>query len=303
MHKWTRRTLLGAGALATLAAVLAVGVYGASETRLRRAYEVTGAQLAVTGEAAQVERGRHLAVSLAKCTDCHGEDLGGKPFFEDAAIGLLNAGNLTSGRGGALTRYDDRQLDAAIRHGVAPDGRALVYMPSQEYQHLGDEDVAAIIAYLRSVPPVDREFAAPRIGPIGRALLVTGKMKLLPAEVIEHRARTAPVPIPPAGPTREYGAYLTRIGGCYSCHGPALAGGEPSGPPGSPLPPNITRGGIGGWSEADWVRAMRTGVRPDGTTLTDFMPWRAMSQMSDDELRAMWLHLRGVPAVAPAARS
>jgi mono/diheme cytochrome c family protein len=276
-------------------------VYAASESRMKRSYAVTGVALSITRDSAQLERGRHLATALAKCTDCHGEDLGGRPFFEDPVMGLLYASNLTAGRGGILARYDDRQLEAAIRHGVNPEGRALVYMPSQEYQHLGDEDVAAIIAYLRSLPPVDREGFAPRLGPMGRVLLVTGKMKLLPAEMIDHGA--ARPSVPPAGATVEYGEYLSRFGGCFGCHGPDLAGGVPNGPPGSPVPSNITPAGIGSWSEADWFTAMRTGVRPDGTELTDFMPWRLMASMSDDELRAMWLYLRTVPPAGKATGS
>lgn len=297
MKKAVKRALFGAAGLVALGVLAGAGVYAASESRLGRDYEVVGASLAVTGDAAQVERGRHLATALAKCTDCHGDDMGGKMVFEDGAIGRLAATNLTTGRGGVLGRYDDRQLEAAIRHGVAPDGRALVFMPSQEYQHLGDADVAAVIAYLRTVPPVDREFARPRIGPIGRMLLVTGKMPLLPAEAIDH-AR-APGAAPAAGVNAAYGEYLARVGGCFSCHGPQLAGGLVHGPPGTPPSTNITPGGIGAWSEAGFIAAMRTGARPDGRALSEAMPWKAMARMTDDELRALWAYLRTVPTVEP----
>jgi mono/diheme cytochrome c family protein len=298
MKTWTRRVVIGAGTLGAVALIAVGGVYGASQARLNRVYDVAGAQLAVSSDPAVVERGRHLATALAKCTDCHGDDLGGKPLFEDGAIGPLSASNLTAGRGGVLGRYDDRQLDAAIRAGVRPDGRPLVFMPSQEYQHLSDADAAALISYLRSVPPVDREHPAPRVGPVGRALLLAGKMDLVPAELVE-RGRARP-PAPPSGVTREHGEYLARVGGCFSCHGPALAGGLVHGPPGTPPSTNITPGAIGGWSEGDWIAAMRTGRRPDGTAISEAMPWKAMSRMTDDELRAMWLYLRSVPAVTPA---
>lgn len=295
MKTWIRRALIGAGALAVVTVAAAATVYGTSQARLDRVYPVAGARLAISSDPAVVERGRHLATALAKCTDCHGDDLGGKPFFEDPAIGYLSATNLTTGKGGVLARYDDRQLDAAIRGGVGPDGRPLVYMPSQEYQHLSDDDAAALISFLRTAPPVDREHPAPRIGPVGRALLVTGKMHLLPAEQIGGRRARAAVP---AGPSPEYGEYLVQVGGCFSCHGPSLAGGLVNGPPGTPASTNITPGGIGGWSEADWIAAMRTGVRPDGRPLSDAMPWKSMARMSDDELRAMWTYLRSVPPMA-----
>jgi mono/diheme cytochrome c family protein len=293
MKKWTRRALIGAGALTVVAAVAVAGVWGASQSRLSRAYAVAGASLAVPADPASVERGRHLAVALAKCADCHGDDMGGQPFFDDGAMGRVAASNLTTGTGGVLGRYSDAQLEAAIRAGVAHDGRPLIYMPSQEYQHLSDADVGALIAYLRSLPPVDREHAAPRVGPVARALLVTGKMNLLPAETIERTAR--PGETPAEGVTLEYGAYLVRFGGCVSCHQPDLAGGVAAGP--GEVPPNITPAGIGAWTEEDWFRAMRTGRRPDGTQISDAMPWRAMARMTDDELRAMWMYLRSVPAV------
>lgn len=58
---------------------------------------------------------------------------------------------------------------------------------------------------------------------------------------------------------------------------------------------NITRAGIGSWTEADFVRAMRTGVRPDGSTMNPAMPWPLVGQMPDQDLRAIWLYLRAVP--------
>jgi mono/diheme cytochrome c family protein len=299
MKKWPRRILLGGTALVALGVAAGVTVYAMSESRFGRLYDVAGMQLRVSGDPAQVERGRHLATALAKCTDCHGADLGGTVMMEDGAMGVLAASNLTAGRGGVLSRYDDRQLEAAIRHGVAPDGRALLLMPSAEYQHMSDEDVAAVIAYLRTVPPVDRELPAPKAGPIARALLVTGKMPLLSAELIDHRA-AAPA-VAAAGVTAEYGHYLAQVGGCFSCHGPALTGGITHGPPGSPPSTNITPAGIGAWSEADWFAAMRTGKRPDGRDIADAMPWRAMARMTDDELRALWLYLRTVPAAETPA--
>jgi len=212
----------------------------------------------------------------------------------------LIASNLTRGRGGVLGNYTDPQLEAAIRHGVGPDGRGLLFMPSQEFQYLSDEDVAAIIAYVRSVPPVDRQLGGSSVGPIGRVLLLTGAMPLLPAELIDHDAARRPVP--PAAPTREYGEYQARVGGCFGCHGPAL-GGSAEGH-GGPPPANLTPGGgLGAWTEADFFTAMRTGKRPDGTAIDPAMPWRAVGRLTDDELRALWLYLRSVPPVRSDAAS
>ena len=64
--------------------------------------------------------------------------------------------------------------------------------------------------------------------------------------------------------------------------------------PASPPAPSIHSDGLAGWSQADFFRAMRTGVTPNGKGLTDFMPWKEYAHMTDDELRATWLHLQSV---------
>jgi hypothetical protein len=96
--------------------------------------------------------------------------------------------------------------------------------------------------------------------------------------------------------TQEYGAYLAEIAGCLRCHGPGLSGGTPSGAlPGAVAAANITPAGIGDWSDADFLRAMRTGRRPDGRALDSSMPWPYFAQMSELELRAIWRFLQVVP--------
>jgi len=94
------------------------------------------------------------------------------------------------------------------------------------------------------------------------------------------------------------GRYLADIAGCHGCHGTGLSGGPVAGPPGLPPASNLTTAGIGDWTEADFVRAMRNGRRPDGSSLDPFMPWEVFGKMTDDELHALWLYLRSVPARA-----
>jgi cytochrome c553 len=154
-----------------------------------------------------------------------------------------------------------------------------------------DEDLAALIGYLRTVPPVDREHPEPRIGPVARALYLTGKFPLLPVELVDH---DAPRPAPAPGVSVEYGRYLATIGGCRACHGAALAGDA------NPDAPDITVGRLAGWSEADFFRSLREGRRPDGTAIDpEKMPWLRSGLMTDDEIRAVWAYMRSVPA-APA---
>jgi cytochrome c553 len=300
MKKWIQRIAIG---LVSAIVLFAVAVYGVSEARLRKTYDVAAYNgLTVTQDPAQVARGRHLATAVAKCVDCHTEDLGGKVFIEPGPMGTVIAPNLTPGKGGVLAGYSDAQIETAIRHGVRSNGRGLLIMPSDEYQNLSDADVSAIIAYLRALRPVDREFEQhTRLGPIGRGLLTFG-VPVIPAARIDHQ-RKARTSAPAVGPTLEYGEYLVSVGGCRGCHGPTLVG-APGHAPGEPASANITPGGpIGQWSEADFTRAMRTGRRPDGTQIKDFMPWRSMARHTDDELHAIWLYLRTVPAVQTPAKS
>ncbi len=238
-------------------------------------------------------RGAHLAGPIAKCADCHGDDLGGKIIADDPAIGLLSAPNITGGRGGVTADFAMADWDLVIRHGVRPDSTALVLMPSDDYAPMTDADLVALVSYIRQLPPVDREMP-PRseLHMVGRGLLVAGKLPLLSAERIDHSA-------PPAtarpGATAEYGAYLADIGGCRGCHGPQLSGGPiPGMPPDTPPAANITPTGIGQFSEADFFRAMRDGLRPDGTKISDVMPVRFTRQMTDDETIALYLYLRNV---------
>jgi cytochrome c553 len=296
MRKWLRRLGYAAGGLFGLVLIAACAIYAASELRLRRIYHVRGEKVALPSGPAALARGQHLATAIGKCTECHGTNLGGRLFMDAGPLGVLYASNLTAGRGGIGPSYTDQQLEAAIRHGVGATGHALKIMPSDDYNRMTDEDVGALIAYLRSLPAVDNDVPASRVGPLGRALYLKGDLPLLPIDRIDN---AAPHRVVPAGPTKEYGEYLAYVGGCAGCHGRTLAGGIVSGPPGTPASRNLTPdpvAGIGRWTEADFTRALRTGKRPDGSALTDAMPWKLAAGMTDQEIHALWLYLRSIPA-------
>jgi cytochrome c1 len=129
-----------------------------------------------------------------------------------------------------------------------------------------------------------------QLTPIGRALLASGQVPLMPSASIDP---TAPRPAQPrAGATAEYGAYLTLAAGCTRCHGQDLRGGRvPFAPLRSPRAPDITPAGLSTWTEADFLTLMRTGLRPDGTRVSPQMPWPNYAQLTDDELRAIWRFL------------
>ena len=108
----------------------------------------------------------------------------------------------------------------AIRHGLDADGKPLVIMPAEYYNRLGDADLGAVIAYVKSQPPVDNEVPDTSMGPLGR-IIVLLEDSLLPASIIDHTAPRPPAPEP--GVTAEYGRYVATV--CSICHGENMAGG------------------------------------------------------------------------------
>ena len=166
-------------ALLLLVAVAAIFV--ASEMRLRATYHVPPEPIRAARDSAGIARGRHIATSIGGCVGCHGADLGGRTFIDSPLLGYWKAPNLTNGNGGAASRMSDAELEAAIRHGVRPDGRSLNIMPSEVYTALADDDVAALLGNLRHAPPVNRVLPPRRVGPLARVLMVAGRVDLLSA--------------------------------------------------------------------------------------------------------------------------
>jgi cytochrome c553 len=293
-----KRLLLTIGVLLI---VVVTAAYGVTSYRIAEKVEFTDTVPVVDMNSGAVARGEYLVRAIAKCGDCHGADLGGQVVVDDAALGRFFAPNLTMGRDGVAAVASDAAIVNAFRHGVARDGRKLMFMPARDYSVMADEDAAAIVAYIRSVPPVDRASETSRVGPLGRALYLAGQLPLFEAELFPHDdivRRT-----PPAGVTPEYGRYLANIGGCTGCHGPTLSGGKiPGTPPEFKPAANLTPAGLGHYTEADFFRALREGTRPDGSTIDPFMPVSATKLMTDDDTRAIWQYLQTVPAKAYGGR-
>jgi len=288
---------LGVGATLLLCAVLlcAAWVYAASNRQINRRYQPGVSWIAVPRDARAIERGRHLGQAITKCVDCHGEDLSGTALVEDPGFGSIAAPNITSGRGGLSAIYTDFDLARVIQHGVKQDGRGAVIMPAEAFTYLSDGDLAAIIAWVRDVRPVDKTWPAPRFGPVARALMAFGKLPVFAAATIDHERRDV-VPRPEPDTTVAYGRYLTQIGGCQACHNPSLSGGErPGGEPGSPAPANLTPTGIGHYAEADFFRVLREGKGPGDRVISDYMPWKSSGRMTDAEIHAIWLYLKTLP--------
>jgi mono/diheme cytochrome c family protein len=286
--------------------------------------------------AALVARGDYLVNVLMGCNDCHtpmgpqGPDmtryLAGIDCWVDIAPpldngqGCASTPNLTGDATGLANRSDD-ELRAMLTQGLRPDGTALIpFMPYEFYAHLEAADVDAIIAYLRTVPPVEHRVAAsepPFTAP--PAPLPPVPMDLVPA----------PDPAHPDFEAATRGRYLAvNTGACMSCHTPTLdptspihdwsrsfAGGRtfPTawfGMPAPPWPesistPNLTQHetGLAAWTRDDIVRAMRDGVEPSGSRICPPMgsgPMGPFARLTEQDLNDIATYLLTLPGVESA---
>jgi mono/diheme cytochrome c family protein len=283
----------GLGALLGLAvAIVLVQVYRFEQAR-GRVYDVAAPTITISTEPAVLARGRHLAESLGGCHACHGDNLGGAPGDDMGPVGQMGAPNLTRGRGGVGSIYTDGQIARAVRHGIGSDDRTLIFMPSHEFSWWPQDDLTALVSYVRSVPPVDNEQVGASVGLLGKLLHQFGTMTLTTAELVDHHADPEDVPAPE--PTARYGRFLARS--CMGCHGERLSGGRIPGAPSSiPAPTNLTSHatGLATWTVDDFISLLETGVRPDGTRVDSFMPTKATGAMNDVEKRALWAYLRSI---------
>jgi mono/diheme cytochrome c family protein len=263
--------------------------------KFNRTYDVAVNPVAIPEGEEAVAHGEHVFLTRG-CVDCHGPNLGGTEFINEPSLAVLPAPNLTPGGVGGT--YTDEDWIRALRYGVGAEGRGLLIMPAQYYTHLSDEDLGALIAYLKQLDPVDNDLPSRQIGTLGRILLATNQLPPPAPELIApNMDRTAP----PMGETAEYGEYIVLSTGCQDCHGQDLAGAVPPGSdPGTPLSPNLTpAGNLSGWTQDDFVEAMRTGVTPEGESLNgEEMPWPAFAQFTDTELGAIWAYLGSLPPTA-----
>ncbi len=280
------------GSLLALIVIIFFGLALKGNASIKQTFDVTAENVVIPTDAESIARGEHWV--KAECIGCHGDDLSGGVFFE-APFGYIDAKNLTSGTGGAGTEFKDQDWVRAIRHGVNPENTSLLIMPATNFWHFSDEDLGDIIAYVKSVPPVNKETREPYMNLLGKAMFGAGMFGkgVVVASEIQHDTRPD---FPPAGVSVEYGDYLVNVSGCHDCHGSTLSGGK-SADPTSKNAPNITPGGeLVAWQEADFINAIRTGVAKSGHKLDpEQMPWEHYKNFSDDELKAMFMYLQSLP--------
>lgn len=291
VFKWIGIVL---GSLIGLILVAGLILFLIGNARLNKVYTFEPTNLTLPTDAASIEYGKHRAESL--CQGCHGPDLSGvEGWFSAPPLGMIDSANLTSGEGGAGREFtSDEDWVRAIRHGIDPQGKPLFMPAVASTSRLSDEDLASIIAYVKSVPPVDHKVQERYFTPLARILLAAGMLGKLPVEEVSHDIH---VSAPERGVSAEYGEYLVDTNDCRLCHGPNLNGGPFPDPTITKISPNLTPGGeLGFWTEEDFMNTIRTGKTPSGYELDpNFMPWKDYGQFYDDELKAVFMYLQSLP--------
>lgn len=308
----------------SICALLSVVAIGAAWAVLRHPATAPPKDIQVLATPERIARGEYLFTNLGDCSGCHSDrdysQLGGpvKPggigvgFVMPDELGLpgrVVAPNLTPDPETGLGKWTDGEIIRAIREGVDRDGNALFpFMPYAGLRHMSDDDVEALVAYMRTLKPVRNPLPKTEL-----ALPVALMIKSAPQPVV------GPVKAPSKSDGHRYGEYLVEIAGCVHCHtkqehgqpvkGMEFAGGfEFRMPQGVVLSSNITPDvatGIGSWTEDGFVSRFRqygeyaeSGGPPVTADTFTLMPWLAYSRLTDEDLRAIYQYLRTVKPVA-----
>jgi mono/diheme cytochrome c family protein len=283
------------------AANLSVGVHKVRVIAL--AGLIIGVSAGAALAAGSVERGDYLVNSIMACGNCH-TPIGAQGFEQDKALSgrlveespafTAISANLTPA--GPTKDWTDEQLAKAIREGIRPDGTLIgPPMPFEVYSKISDDDLASIVAYLRTVPAIENDPGTSKYN-----------IPLPPA----WGPPVTTVAAVPEGVTVEYGAYLAGpLGHCTVCHTPQMQNGQFdfenqlgaggmqfAQPDGSMVTvPNITPNGIGEYTDEQIATIITHGKRPDGSAMHPPMPYGFFANMKPDDVSAIILYLRSLP--------
>lgn len=295
--KWTGIVLL----------VIVAGVTIATATRQHLTYDAPYPDIKASTDSAVIAKGKHLVLGPAHCLDCHstiqnkdsvlnlGQDIpltGG--FVFDLPFGKFYTPNLTPDKETGIGNLTDAEIGRALRYGVKKNGEAMLGFMST--QNMSDEDLTAIVSYLRTLKPVHNKVPDHQYNVMGRVLNAFMIKPNGPVEEIKAGV--------PEDSTSEYGRHMVMaIANCNGCHtrrddignyiGKHMAGGgEIEGVKIPNLTPDPT-GRIFDWSETAFVNRFRMGR----TNPKSHMPWEAFRRMSDTELKAIYRYLQTVEPV------
>ena len=290
MKRW-KKVLLGVVGVLT-AAVVTIGVLE------RRTYQAPYPAITASNDPAVIERGRYLVYGPAHCIECHGDHdkkhlSGGHEW--NLPLGKIYAKNITPDKETGIGKLTDAEIARTLRYGVGHDGRAM--LPFMPFANMSDEDLTAVVSYLRAQEPVHHAVPSHEPNLLGRAVI---------ALVIRPRGPDGTPPATsPKGPTIERGKYLANnVANCVTCHsklndvgaivGPKFAGGGKHGTFVSPnLTPDRETGRIAAWSEELFVARFKAGAGPKDSP----MPWATFATITEDDARALYRYLQSLPPV------
>lgn len=288
--KWTAGTV---GVLIVAAAAAAIVGTQLAERKRNRVIDIKVKPVAIPNDAAAIERGRYLYTSRG-CVDCHAANGAGRAFIDSGDMKIAGP-NISPGPGNVVAKYQSEDWVRTLRHGVKPSGKPLFIMPSEDYNRLTDEDTGALIAYVKSLPPVPGDAGVVKLPLPVKVIYGFGGIPD-PVEKIDH---SLPPPKPVAAAvTVEHGAYVAAM--CIGCHGAGLSGGKiPGGPPDWPAAANITAGDksvMPAYKDGtSFAAMMKTGKRPDGSAIK-VMPFESLRELNEVDVQALYAYLKTVPA-------
>jgi mono/diheme cytochrome c family protein len=294
--KWTGITLV----------VLILGLTITVMARQNMKYERPYPTITASADSAVILRGKHLIFGAAHCADCHsksnadsllklGQEVpltGG--FMFDLPVGKIYSKNITPDKETGIGNYTDAEIARALRYGVHPDGTVVFdFMP---FHNMSDEDMAAIISYLRVQKPIYNKVPDHDLNALGNAVKAfvvkpVGPDREVPAQMTRDTSAI-------------YGEYLANsVANCGGCHTQRTLSGEFTGEPYAGgndidgfITPNITKdssGRIFGWSQKNFLDRFHMGKLIPKSP----MPWTSFKRMSDDELKAIYAYLQTVKPV------
>jgi mono/diheme cytochrome c family protein len=245
-------------------------------------------EFTVAGTPEQIARGEHLAGAF--CIGCHSITgdfpmTGGRDLADDLPIdlGSFIASNLTPA--GPISGYTDGELFRALRENVDEDGGRLVTMSGTNVRFMSDEDIKAVIAFLRSQEPVENDTPNPPDQGNFLAFVLFGAGAFPESELL-----TGEIVAPEKAVTAEYGEFIMSFLDCKLCHGADLSGGD------DPLGVNgPTLRHLKGWTEEEFITTMRTGITPNKNKMGELMPWEATGRLDDVELGALYQYIISLP--------
>ena len=208
VRRWTAAVL---GAIAIAGAIAWGYVYIASEAIIDKRYPLPSTAVHAVATAKAIARGKHLII-LAGCAGCHGADLEGRLLSKRAILPIWSS-NLRL----ATKTMGDDEFERAIRFGIKPDATSSWRMPSYVYTYMSEDDVVAIVSYLRSLPPAGPERPEPRFDLHARLALLDGTLEPVAPLTMESPSSLD------LGPRYDGGYYLARVT-CAECHGTDLTG-------------------------------------------------------------------------------